>query len=143
MRGSRYFSIVSAGPDRRFGTEDDLAVVIDVNEGDLFTPGGRGAIAVKIDHDRGPFNGLAQITGTVVDPSGANVAGAQINLEAIANGQVRHATADRAGAWALRVFPQASIESLSRRRGSCSRRKPSLLPREIRLSCEPHFMSAL
>jgi len=103
--GNRYFRIVSAGPDRRFGTEDDLAVIIDLDEGRLFMAGGRAVIAVTIDHDRGPFNGLAQVTGSVVDPSGAAVPGAQIRLEAIANGEVRRATADRAGAWTFTGLP--------------------------------------
>ncbi|HEX5283286.1 MAG TPA: alpha-2-macroglobulin family protein [Bryocella sp.] len=104
--GNRYFNIVSAGPDRRFGTEDDLAVIIDLNEGALYVPPGRrGAIAVEVEHDRGPFNGLAQIGGTVVDTSGAVVAGAQVRLEAIANGEVRRAVVDHTGEWALTGLP--------------------------------------
>ena len=103
--GIRYFRIVSAGPDRRFGTEDDLAVIIDLNQGQLFVPGGRGTVAVKIEHGHGPFNGLAEVTGTVVDSSGAMVPAARITLEAFRSGVLRHAISDAAGAWTFAALP--------------------------------------
>ena len=37
-------------------------------------------INVNIEHDRGPFNGRAEIVGTVTDPSGAVVPGADVEL---------------------------------------------------------------
>ena len=33
-----------------------------------------------MEHDRGPFNGLAEIAGSVLDPIGAMVAGARITV---------------------------------------------------------------
>ena len=38
------------------------------------------AINVKIEHDRGPFNGLAEVTGTVTDPTEAVLSGANVTL---------------------------------------------------------------
>lgn len=96
---------MSAGPDRRFGTEDDLAVIIDLTEGHLFAPGGRGTIALKIEHDRGPFDGLAEATGSVIDVSGADVPRAKITLEALGTGVVRHAISDALGTWTLTGLP--------------------------------------
>ena len=102
--GNRYFRIVSAGPDRRFGTEDDLAVIIDLEEGGLFVPGSR-SIAVKIEHEHGPFNGLAEVTGSVIDTTGASVPGARITLNALQNGAVRHDVSDPSGTWMFTGLP--------------------------------------
>ena len=41
---------------------------------------GAGTIDIQTEHDRGPFNGHAEITGSVKDQSGAVIPGATINL---------------------------------------------------------------
>ena len=53
-----------------------LALLLHVNRGTVLRnarPG--GTIDLGMEHDRGPFNGLAEIAGTVVDASGAVVPG--------------------------------------------------------------------
>lgn len=74
-----YYVLRSAGPDRQLNTGDDLQTFM------LFqrkwvagTPGpGSTAIGVNIEHDRGPFNGRAEIVGTVTDPHRCRRAGSQ------------------------------------------------------------------
>ena len=71
------FQLRSSGPDKRFGDFDDLTTYLRVNTGKAvgrFGPG--GTIDLSMEHDRGPFNGLAEIVGTVLDASGAPVGGA-------------------------------------------------------------------
>jgi len=93
-----YYSFRSAGPDKKFGTGDDLVRVAMVQSvvqsGDL-----------KIEHDRGPFNGAAGIVGTVVDPVGAVVAGARVEVKNTATGASRFATADAKGQYEVAALP--------------------------------------
>jgi hypothetical protein len=103
QRGNRYFRIVSAGPDRRFGTSDDLAVYLDERSGSVAARPGqdRGSLALKVEHDRGPFNGRAELTGTITDGSGAIVPGATISLRRLSAQDTRTARTDAAGQFAL------------------------------------------
>ena len=50
----------------------------------------RCGIDVQIEHDRGPFNGLAEIAGRVLDITGGRVAtGATVTVREILDGAVR------------------------------------------------------
>jgi len=51
--------------------------------------------------DRGPFHGLAQITGTVTDPSGAVVAAATVEVREVSTGKKRTARTDATGQFIL------------------------------------------
>jgi hypothetical protein len=83
----RYYIVHSAGPDQRMLDADDLTLWLrqrsqPVTQRDGKTSGVSGAssIQVQVEHDRGPVNGLAEVTGTVTDPTGAAVPRAQITL---------------------------------------------------------------
>ena len=75
--------------------------------GRSFGPSGseRTAISVNIEHDRGPFNGRAEIVGTVIDPSGAVVAGAHIEVRGLSTAKTRNATSNAAGQFSLSGLP--------------------------------------
>jgi hypothetical protein len=68
----QYYIVRSAGPDKRFDTEDDLAAMIVVKSGHQ-VKNGAGRTELDVEHDRGPFNGMGEIAGSVVDQSGSPV----------------------------------------------------------------------
>ena len=111
----RNFLVRSAGPDRQFDTGDDMAALVQVRTASVVNPSqGSDPIGVHIEHDRGPFNGLAEISGTVTDPTGAVIRGATIEARVIgvAAGRKTQTNADGqfsmsglpAGLYAIRVF---------------------------------------
>ena len=62
--GSDQYQLRSAGPDKRFDDADDMIVYLQVHTGKTLphpVPG--GTIELSMEHDRGPFNGLAEIAG--------------------------------------------------------------------------------
>ena len=102
---TRYYRIASAGPDQQFHTSDDLAVYVEVHSGNVVRSPAEngGTIDVRIEHDQGPFNGRAEITGTVTDPTRAVIPRAHISLRMGAN--VRRAVANAAGQFTLSAVP--------------------------------------
>jgi uncharacterized protein YfaS (alpha-2-macroglobulin family) len=102
-----YYLVRSAGPDGRLNTGDDLQAYL------LFN--GRNAvgrpssdstsIAVNLEHDRGPFNGLAEIVGTATDPTGAVVAWASVTAREVSSGKTRSAKTDARGQFRLAGMP--------------------------------------
>ena len=102
-----YYMVKSAGPDGQINTGDDLQEYL------LFR--GRNAIsrsssqtsamAVTLEHDRGPFNGLAEIAGTVTDPTGAVVPQASVEVRKISGGKIRLASTDAAGRFSVPGLP--------------------------------------
>jgi uncharacterized protein YfaS (alpha-2-macroglobulin family) len=96
-----YYRVISAGPDKRFGTEDDLSVNLEARTGTVYDQHARGSITLRMEHDRGPDNGLAEITGLVVDQSGAVVPGATISLAPLPNGTVRKSSSHADGMFTL------------------------------------------
>jgi uncharacterized protein YfaS (alpha-2-macroglobulin family) len=104
--GLRYYRIESPGADQRYGTGDDLFAYIEVHTGAIASVTAQGASGtVQIEHDRGPANGLANVTGTVLDPSGAVIPGAHVELTSISDGKVRNAVADATGQFTLSAIP--------------------------------------
>src|ERR1019366_8618978 len=59
------------------------------------------AIDLQMEHDRGPFNGRAELAGSVKDSNGAAVAGATITARETAGGATRIATTNAAGQFTL------------------------------------------
>ena len=103
---TRYFRVVSAGPDRQFNTGDDLAVFIQERTGAVVNrPGVSGTADLNIEHDRGPFNQRAEAAGVISDASGAVIPGATIVLRSLANQSQRTARSDAAGWFTFSAIP--------------------------------------
>ncbi len=115
-RSQTYYLIRSAGADRQFDTGDDLTLYIEVRTGTVTRQRSTDTIKFKIEHDRGPFNGLAEITGTVTDPSGAMVPNAEVEVREVSSGKTRNAKSDAAGQFDLAGIPagkyQVQVSSL-------------------------------
>jgi uncharacterized protein YfaS (alpha-2-macroglobulin family) len=102
-----YYLMRSPGPDHQLNTADDLqAVLLFQRKWLAGLPGPESTrIKVDIEHDRGPFNGRAEVTGTVTDPSAAVVPGATVQLRNLSNRKLRAATTDGAGQFTFSGVP--------------------------------------
>jgi len=103
-----YYLVRSAGPDRQLNTGDDLQAFLLFHRRKVFGPPSseRTAINVNMEHDRGPFNGLAEIVGTITDPTGAVVTGAEVEVRALSgNGKTRAAKTNAAGQFSFSGVP--------------------------------------
>jgi uncharacterized protein YfaS (alpha-2-macroglobulin family) len=101
----KYYSVRSAGADRRFGTSDDLWAYVELRSGNLVDHPSSDVTEINIEHDRGPFNGLAQIVGSVIDSSGAVVSGALVQARDVTTRKRRTALVDNAGQFTLAAIP--------------------------------------
>jgi uncharacterized protein YfaS (alpha-2-macroglobulin family) len=100
------YLVRSAGPDRRFDSADDLAVYIEDRSGTLVRePGQGGSLDLRIEHDRGPINDRAEVTGTVADVTGAVVPGATITLCQLSTHDMRTARSNAAGQFSFAGLP--------------------------------------
>ena len=104
FRDRRHYLVRSPGGDRQFYSADDLAAYIEIRRGIVAGPPDPNHIELKIEHDRGPFNGLAEIAGTVIDPSGAVIPGASIEVRD-AGGKKRKTHCNNAGQFGLAGLP--------------------------------------
>ena len=104
----KYYLMRSAGPDGQLNTADDLQAVLLFQRKWIAGPPGPEStrINVNIEHDRGPMNGRAEIVGTVTDPSGAVVPGADVELRSVASGKIRPATTDASGRFTFSGLPK-------------------------------------
>jgi uncharacterized protein YfaS (alpha-2-macroglobulin family) len=104
----KYYLMRSAGPDGQLNTADDLQAVLLFQRKWIAGPPGPEStrINVNIEHDRGPMNGRAEIVGTVTDPSGAVVPGADVELRSVASGKIRPATTDASGQFTFSGLPK-------------------------------------
>ena len=103
-----HYILRSAGADQQFSTADDMIAYLEVSAKSIIggsRPGTSGSINVKIEHDRGPFNGLAEIVGTVTDPTGAVIAAASVKVRAASSGKTRTAKTSAAGQFDLSGLP--------------------------------------
>jgi A-macroglobulin TED domain/Alpha-2-macroglobulin family/Carboxypeptidase regulatory-like domain/MG2 domain/Alpha-2-macroglobulin bait region domain/A-macroglobulin receptor binding domain len=105
-----YYYVRSAGSDRQFNTVDDLGVFVEVRSGNIVNHPGAGSTELRIEHDRGPFNGLAQIAGSVIDASGAVVSGALVQAREITSGKTRTVRVDDAGQFTLAAIPAGTYK---------------------------------
>ncbi|MGA3371000.1 MAG: MG2 domain-containing protein [Terracidiphilus sp.] len=102
----RVFLVQSAGPDRQFYNSDDLSVYLRVSAGGVVQqPGERGSVGLRIEHDRGPENGHAEVTGTVTDVTGAVIPGATVTLQQLSTAGKRAAYANNAGQFNFAALP--------------------------------------
>ena len=97
------YLVRSAGPDKCFDTADDLSAMLEVRTRMIAGPpvSGEMSIDLQIEHDRGPFNGRAEVAGSVKDTTGAAVTGATITVRQAATGATRAATTNAAGQFTL------------------------------------------
>jgi len=100
-----HYLLRSAGPDRQLNTGDDLQAYLLFQRKKVVGRPESGSIGVNIEHDRGAFNGLAEIVGTVTDPTGAVVPGASIEVREISIAKPRTATTNAAGQFSLSGLP--------------------------------------
>jgi hypothetical protein len=91
------FTLHGAGPDKSFDTADDLRAALYFRRSPIVTTEAAGGtkLSVKIEHDRGPNNNRAQISGLAIDPSGAVIPDAIITITnmTISSAQVAHTNA--------------------------------------------------
>ena len=104
----KYYLMRSAGPDGQLNTSDDLQAMLLFQRKWIAGPPDPGStrINVNIEHDRGPLNGRAEIVGTVTDPTGAVVAGANVELRSGGSGKIRSATCDASGRFSFSGLPE-------------------------------------
>jgi hypothetical protein len=98
---NRSFTLHSAGPDKRFGTGDDFSTILVLRTDRVASAPTSGTIDLNIEHGRGPFNGRAEIAGTVTDEAGGNVPGAVVTAREIATGARRTATTNASGQFSM------------------------------------------
>jgi hypothetical protein len=104
-----YYSVSSEGSNgRQFG----MTAYLELRTGKAVDPRAprTSGIELSMEHDRGPFNGLAEIAGSVLDPMGVMVAGAVITVREAATGKVRQASADAAGLFGISAVPEGDYE---------------------------------
>jgi len=111
---NNYYSVTSAGPDGRFGTPDDMTAYLERRAGKVVDPSTPRTISVDLtmEHDRGPFNGRAEVTGSVTDPTGAEIASARITLREFSTGKTRLAMADAQGRFTVSAVSPGQYEAL-------------------------------
>ena len=103
---NRYFRVLSAGPDRKFSSADDLSAFIEVRSGTVAgQPGQPGTLGLRIEHERGPMNQLAEVSGAVTDVTGAIIPNASIVLHSIKEGSRRTTRSNAQGQFAFAGVP--------------------------------------
>ncbi len=86
---------------------------------------------LRIEHDRGPDDGMSEVTGRVSDMSGAVVPGAQISLRDN-TGTTRETTSSGDGTFSLAGVPPGHYELTVTERGfQTSRQTMDLKPRDL------------
>jgi hypothetical protein len=126
------YLVRSAGPDKQFGTPDDLATYVEVRRRKIVGHANPGpsVIEVNIEHDRGSFNGRAEISGTAVDQWGGALQGAIVEVRSLQSGKIRRATIGADGRFQLGGPPPGDYQvGISADSGSVSR-KVELDPRD-------------
>jgi uncharacterized protein YfaS (alpha-2-macroglobulin family) len=105
-----YFVMRSAGPDKQFNTADDVVAGLMARRKIVGQPSaGASGIDVSVEHDRGAYNGRAEVTGVVVDQQGGAVEGATVTLTATdGNQRLAHANGD--GRFTLAGIPPGEYE---------------------------------
>ena len=135
----RWYVVRSAGPDKKFDTSDDVTAwlqvrkeVVNASEPVWEVPAhNAGTIGLVMEHGRGPDNGLAGISGTVMDASGAVVPGAEVQIVNEADGSVRRATANQQGRFALAALRPGKYTVRVRAQGfETSARTVAMEPRD-------------
>ena len=108
----KFYWVHSAGPDKQFNTGDDMGVYLEARHRKVVghPTSGASAIDVNIEHDRGPFNGRAEIVGTAVDQWGGAMEGATIKTREVSTGKMRTARANVSGQFRLEALPAGDYQ---------------------------------
>jgi uncharacterized protein YfaS (alpha-2-macroglobulin family) len=113
-RDKRHYLVRSAGADHEFDTGDDMVAYLEVSSKSIIGGAQSGnfssSIDLNVEHDRGPFNGRAEITGTVADPTGAMVANATVEAREVSTGKKPTAKTNAAGQFTLSAVPVGDYE---------------------------------
>jgi hypothetical protein len=105
-----HYLVRSAGPDKRFDTGDDLAAYLEVRGRKIMDHPELKSFDLNIEHDHGPFNGLAEIAGSVMDQTGAVIPGATAEVREISTGTIRRASTNATGRLNLGGLPAGDYE---------------------------------
>jgi len=102
-----HYLVRSAGPDKQFGTGDDLWTYVEARRRNIVgrASSGPSTMGVNIEHERGPFNGRAEISGTAVDQWGGALEGASVELRSILSGKIRRVNVGADGQFRLAGLP--------------------------------------
>ena len=121
----RLYAVSSAGPDKQFDTDDDLMGYLEVRGRNQVGRASSGAsrMDATIEHDRGPFNGMAEIMGTVVDQQGGAMEGAAVTALGVSGGAPRNTRVNANGRFTLAGVPAGEYDvKVSNGAASVSRR---------------------
>ena len=102
----------SAGPDKQFGSGDDLTGFLEVRGLKRVANGSAGPsrMDLSMEHDRGPMNGLAEFDGSAVDQQGGALEGATVTSRGVSNGVVRSTVVNADGRFTLAGIPEGEYE---------------------------------
>jgi uncharacterized protein YfaS (alpha-2-macroglobulin family) len=103
------YTVRSAGPDKQFNTADDLFGYFTTRVGNVLAPK-QSEGEIKIEHDRGPFNGMAELAGLVVDLGGSPVAQAPIDVTSLTRGVHYLARTGVTGQFSVSALPPDDYE---------------------------------
>jgi uncharacterized protein YfaS (alpha-2-macroglobulin family) len=99
------YAVRSAGPDKRFNTADDMVGYLQVTVRKIVDPSNAtresSVLGVEIEHDRGPFNGLAEIAGSIKDETDEAIVDASVKVRSVSTRKTRTARPDAAGEFNL------------------------------------------
>src|SRR5262249_44868653 len=68
------------------------------------------AIDVSVEHDRGPFNGRAEVSGTAMDQWGGALEAALVEVRDVASGRVRTVRANADGQFTVVSLPAGEYQ---------------------------------
>jgi uncharacterized protein YfaS (alpha-2-macroglobulin family) len=125
-----YYIVISPGPDHRHNSGDEFQAILLFQRKRILSTARAAAteFSVDVEHDRGAMNGKSQIVGTVTDPSGAVVAGANVEVRGRGKKLLFNAITDATGQFSLAaVSPgdyqiQITMAGFRMAAGTCSLR---------------------
>lgn len=103
------YLIHGAGIDKTFGTGDDQSTYLYFRRSKVVTTAAEGdtRLHVNIAHNRGPNNDRAEISGTAIDPSGAVIPDAVIEITNMATKSAKIAHTNQQGEFHVTGLPPA------------------------------------
>jgi uncharacterized protein YfaS (alpha-2-macroglobulin family) len=107
--GMNLFRVRATGP----GGMGNFAAYLEVHPRKIATSAmypGLSDIQANVEHDRGAWNGMAEVTGKVIDPADTPIAGATIELRVPDGARPRLARSDGEGRFTLSGVPPGDYE---------------------------------